>query len=165
MKWRQLQQVLIPGDDPIRLAVDRELEKLIILRIPTPPNGGRDGDPFGDSRKEFKEPLTIRPRNVGIEFRPRQRLGQFPQGFLRHYGLRAIQEPTHSTRCRGIRKQQPAEEYIRIQDEPFSHPDAATMRVFARSARAQRLFGLRDHRRLESRQRPARADAHILAAR
>jgi hypothetical protein len=165
MKRRQLQQILIPGNYPIRVAVDGEPQKVVILRIPTAPNRGRDGDPFRDPRKQFKKPLTIRPGDVGIEFRPRQRFGQFPQCFLRHYGLRTIQEPTNYVRSLGVREQQPAEEYICIQDDPFSHPYAATMRVFARSARAQQLSGRRDHKKPGSRQRPARADARILAAR
>jgi hypothetical protein len=138
---------------------------LIILRIATPPDRCRDGDPFRDSRKQFKELLMLRLGDVGIGFRPRQRRGQLRQNSLRHDGLGAIQDPAKYTCFLGIWKQQPAEEYVRIQDDPFSPPDAATIRVFARSARARRPFGRRDHRRLESRQRPIRAGARILAER
>lgn len=71
----------------MHLAVDREFKNLIILRIPTPPNRGHDGDPFGE------------PRDVGCGavlenftfFAPPKNQGRIgASSFLRQIQLKAI---------------------------------------------------------------------------
>ena len=124
---------VLADDDPIRLTIHGEFEEFVVLWIPAHPQRRRYGDPFGDTRKQFEEFLAILSADIRIELGSRQRIGQLAKRVLRYYGLCAIQEPANCTRGSRVRKQEPADQHIRIEDySPVNHLRAATRPACAR---------------------------------
>ena len=79
----QVDQIPVAADEEVRLAVHRDLQELVVPRVPAGANAVQDRHHLDDPPEQQEKLLPLLDRHIGIELRAGQHVGQLAHRRLR----------------------------------------------------------------------------------